>query len=131
MRLLSRRTRVVALICATMPGVLGAHAGDVTRPCVPPLVESEARCTFDIYGYVTDINGRPYPNVHITDGTHTTYTDARGFYDLWEIQMGNYFLSFDSPIPGCYTGTHQVTTTYRTILDGGTRHDAQLPCTVP
>lgn len=124
------RRRLLLGVAATIitGSIARAAPAGLDQPCVPPLVPSEASCTFDIYGYVTDANGEPFPGVHVSDGDRSTTSDSRGFYDLFELQMGTYFLTFAAPTGACYSGTHVVVTTYRTLIEGGTRHDAQLPC---
>jgi len=94
--------------------------------CVPPLVDSPARCTFNIYGFVTDINGLPVSGVYVDDGGSTAISDFRGFYDLYQLQPGTVTLGYSY---GNCGGNETVSSSIDSaLLNGGKRHDIQLPC---
>lgn len=125
---------LILLVCLTAGG-LGhlSKAGPLEEiVCIPPVVQSEARCTFNIYGYVTDKDRIPLAGVWVSDGDFNAVTNDQGFYDLWELQNGGDFgLTFWLPgREGCHRTYRVNTQVQKALLEGGTRQDAQLPCSL-
>lgn len=120
---------LIYLIAALTTGAVRADPiADIV--CVPPVVASPARCTFDIFGYVTDADGIPLDGAWISDGFRNAVTDSQGFYDLWQLQPGatTTIAVWHPRVQACHRSYSVNRQVHNSFLNGGTRQDAELPC---
>lgn len=127
------RKRALAWIVGSSLVLAGASAlgGDdqIHQPCIPPVwTSSPAECTFNIWGYVKDEEGRPFANMTVSDGSPagTTRTDSNGFYDLFETLYGTYSISTGRS--GCIASAVVNVQLIPALEQGGKRQDFTLPC---
>lgn len=94
---------ILTFSCWTAAQAIG-FAGPAKSPCIAPVPASgsPADCTFDIWGYVTDSKGDPIEGALIRDvhNGFETYSDANGFFDLYERSPGSYTISAFVVFPG-------------------------------
>lgn len=129
---------VAALLAPAVPAAaappaataLPAAGGDEPPGCVRPVVESPARCTFDVWGYVLDSEGLIVPAARVSYQDREATSDERGFYDLTLPAPGSYDLTVASH-PECHVTIRVDVDAYTSVATGGTRRDLTLPCARP
>lgn len=93
--------------------------------CVHPANSSSpAQCTFDIWGYVT-LNGSPVSGALVYDALGSTTTDSNGFYDLDELEPGQYRVV--AATSRCQTSQVVEDDAVSAVENGGQRVDFALP----
>ncbi|HEX9695659.1 MAG TPA: carboxypeptidase-like regulatory domain-containing protein [Actinomycetota bacterium] len=115
----------VAFLVGIPPAV--AELPDPT--CIPPVVRTEAECIFDIWGYVYDVDGKPFPGIVVSDGGQSDITDTHGFYNVHAFGFDTYRLTASKH--GCSSDVKTVQVTPATVLEeNGNRQDFHMPCRI-
>jgi len=122
----------ISLIAALTP----ARAKAPSELCLPPnpASGSPARCTFDLWGYVTDIDGSPVEGARIRDDAsgRTVFSDSSGFYDLYEPKPDAYWIAAKYTFPDgrfCQRSSLAWVGVEAAAL-GGQRWDWQIACQI-
>ncbi|HEX9697402.1 MAG TPA: hypothetical protein VGB64_13945 [Actinomycetota bacterium] len=104
-------------------------AGEPGSPCVRPIVQTGASCTFNVWGHVRDADGDVIAAT-VRVGTNQATTNEQGFFDLYLPNPGSYTVLVESR-PGCRVPLRVEVDAAAAIRDGGVRRDVLLPCTRP
>ena len=108
-----------------------AKVGSNPPGCTAPLsAQSQAQCTFDIWGYVTYEDRSPAAGADLTDHVGSNASSAAGgFYDLYEMAPGTYEITAYAPNqPGCEVSRTVDDNAAAALMNGGTHVDLRLPC---
>lgn len=123
--LVTALVHVVALLAVNV-SLTRAHDALV---CIPPVAQTEAECIFDVWGYVYDIDGKPFLGIGVSDGGQSDISDARGFYAIHELGFGSYQLTASKH--GCSSDVKTVQiTVFTTLEENGHRQDFHMPCRI-
>lgn len=120
--------RVLVPIVILSASFASADVRDVV--CIPPVAAqqpTEARCIFDIWGYVTDADGQPATRVIVSDGSVSAVTDGSGFYRLWHSGPGTYAVTAARTF-SCSADAAVTVALVPAVIEGGKRQDFKLPC---